>query len=489
MADGDFLGGLFGGVKDAGSALYGLLGGPSGAPAAGSPTDILQQLSPEEQRRLTASTLGQLGASLLAAGQKQMPAQRAQALAQLGNIGPNIDLQLQRAVAVRNQQEALRRQNELFPMQKQQLQGQIATQQQQLAMQQRQAAMEIANLMRQIQTMESMGLDASGVRQQLQIAQQYAGGAAGGAGAPAPSIAPPTVPTAPAGTVGAPAPTGSTTAASAGQSMAPYAPSQAVSEAGYGGAAGQQASMGFQRVLSQLPYLSPDVVRSSLAQGGDLNKTMADLYKENEKAKQELFKFEGDIRKEYMPEAQKFANIQTTFKSMQRLANEPLSGPADLMLVTQLYKLYDPTSVVSQNESGQIVASGSVPDRIESMIKSLTEGGKMTQELKQKILDTARAKFAESYRDYNLQFNDATKRASEYGASMSRAVPDVRDPELTNYMQMITEKKMAPVIRDVDIEGQKYDARLGVDGKYYVRVDGRMRPINLGQRRQDEELQ
>ena len=485
MADGDFLGGLFGGVKDAGSALYGLLGGPSGTPSAGNtPTDIMQQLSPEEQRRLTASTLGQLGATLLAAGQKQMPAQRAQALAQLGNIGPNIDMQLQRAVAVRNQQEALRRQNELFPLQRQQMAGAIEAQQQQLAMQRQQAAMTMANLQRQIQTMESMGLDASGVRQQLQIAQQYAGGTAGGAGAPAPTGSSPAVAAGASMAPGAAAPS-----PAPAPSAAPYEPSQTVSEAGYGGAAGQQASMGFQRVLSQLPYLSPDVVRSSLAQGGDLNKTMADLYKENEKAKQELFKFEGDIRKEYMPEAQKFANIQTTFKSMQRLANEPLSGPADLMLVTQLYKLYDPTSVVSQNESGQIVASGSVPDRIESMIKSLTEGGKMTQELKQKILDTARAKFAESYRDYNLQFNDATKRASEYGASMSRAVPDVRDPELTNYMQMITEKKMAPVIRDVDIEGQKYDARLGVDGKYYVRVDGRMRPINLGQRRQDEELQ
>ena len=117
MADGDFLGGLFGGVRDAGSALYGLLGGPSGTPsAANTPTDMLQQLSPEEQRRLTASTLGQLGASLLAAGQKQMPAQRAQALAQLGNIGPNIDMQLQRAVAVRNQQEALRRLRSEFPL-------------------------------------------------------------------------------------------------------------------------------------------------------------------------------------------------------------------------------------------------------------------------------------------------------------------------------------------------------------------------------------
>lgn len=75
-----------------GSALGGLLGfGPQATPAAGGPTDPYDMLSEAEKRRLTYSTLGQLGATLLAAGQKQMPAQRAQILSQLGNIAPNIE--------------------------------------------------------------------------------------------------------------------------------------------------------------------------------------------------------------------------------------------------------------------------------------------------------------------------------------------------------------------------------------------------------------
>lgn len=84
MAEG-FLGGLLGGIGDAaqgvGSGLAGLLGGgQSGGPSSSG-------FTPDEERRMMISTLGQLGATLLAAGQKQSPSQRAQYLSQLGGIG------------------------------------------------------------------------------------------------------------------------------------------------------------------------------------------------------------------------------------------------------------------------------------------------------------------------------------------------------------------------------------------------------------------
>lgn len=85
MADEGFLGGLLGGIGNAaqgvGSGLAGLLGGgQTGGPSSSGYT-------PDEERRMMISTLGQLGSTLLAAGQKQSPAQRAQYLAQLGGIG------------------------------------------------------------------------------------------------------------------------------------------------------------------------------------------------------------------------------------------------------------------------------------------------------------------------------------------------------------------------------------------------------------------
>lgn len=447
MADGDFLGGLFGGIKDAGSALYGLLGGPSGAPASGgtTPTDILQQLSPEEQRRLTASTLGQLGATLLAAGQKQMPAQRAQALAQLGNIGPNIDLQLQRAVAVRNQQEQLRRQNELFPLQKQQMTGAITAQQQQLAMQRQQMALQQAKLQRDIQFLESQGLDATRAREQLRIIQQMGAGIPGGA---------------PAGGVGAPAPTGSSPAVSAGASMAPgatvpqqgtgYTPSQAVreevvSEPGFapgmmGGAAvptpAQARSMAGGNIYTNLMYLDPNRVTAEIGRADDKQAAYAKLLEENEKAKQEQFKFERDLSKEFRPTADRFREIQKGILTMGGLAGNK-TGISDVALITSLYKIFDPTSVVSTNEAGQIISARGVVDApFERMMNSIMKGDRLSQEQRDQIIQAAQSRFKNEYTDYERSFENANKNALSYGVNAVRTVQDVRDPAVVQQVQM-----------------------------------------------------
>jgi len=444
MADGDFLGGLFGGVKDAGSALYGLLGGPSGTPSAGNtPTDIMQQLSPEEQRRLTASTLGQLGATLLAAGQKQMPAQRAQALAQLGNIGPNIDMQLQRAVAVRNQQEALRRQNELFPMQREMLQGQITQQQQQLAMQRQQMALQQMKLQRDIQFLESQGLDASGAREQLRVIQQMGGGIPGGV---------------PAGGAGAPAPAGSSPALAAGASIAPgaavpqqgigYTPSQAareeqVTEPGFtadmGGAAvptpQQAARMAPGNIFANLIYLDPNRVSAEIGRAEDKQAAYAKLLEENEKAKQEQFKFERDLAKEFRPTAERFREIQKGIQTMGGLASNA-TGVSDSALIIALYKIFDPSSVVSTNESGQIMsATGKVDDAFKKLANAVITGERLTPKQREDIIQAAKSRFKAEYEDYERTFDAENKKALGYGVNAVRTVQDVRDPAVVQEVQ------------------------------------------------------
>ena len=428
MAEG-FLGGLLGGIGDAaqgvGSGLAGLLGGgQSGGPSSADP---YSQMSPEEQRRMSYSALGQLGAILLAAGQKQTPAQRGQILSQLGGIGPGMEQQIARSAALRGQQAEAAQRRELFPLQKQQLEGTLAQQQlsQQQAQQQmaaaRQAqAMQLAKLQRDVQFLESQGLDASGPRSQLQIMQGAGGGMPGAPAAPA--------------------------------QRSGYVPSQAVAgtavvEPGFtsgevGGAVPtpQQAQSGTQSVLSQLPYLSGPVVMAAFQQSSDPAKTMADLQAQNEKAKQEQFKFEGELRKEYMPRAEKFADIQTTFKSMGSLAKQG-TGSADIMLITQLYKLYDPTSVVSVTETGQIQVSGGKVAQLEAFVNKFNGSGVLTDELRQQIVNTGLAKFTDAYKDQNRLYEDANKRASGMGVNLTRAVPDVRDPELAQEMDSIIQRK------------------------------------------------
>jgi hypothetical protein len=91
-------------LSQIGSSLGGLLGfGGQPAAAGGTgPSDPYDMLSEAEKRRLMLGTLGQVGATLLAAGQKQMPAQRAQILSQLGNAVPNVE-----QAAFRSQQARL----------------------------------------------------------------------------------------------------------------------------------------------------------------------------------------------------------------------------------------------------------------------------------------------------------------------------------------------------------------------------------------------
>jgi hypothetical protein len=476
MAEG-FLGGLLGGVGDAAqgvsSGLAGLLGG--GQPSSGQSQDPYAQMSPEEQRRMSYSALGQLGAILLAAGQKQSPAQRGQILSQLGGIGPGMEQQIARSAALRGQQAEAAQRRELFPLQRQQLEGQLAGQQlsQQQAQQQMVAArqtqaLQLMKLQQDIKFLESQGLDASGPRSQLQIIQGL------GAGVPGASAtgAMPGAPAAPSQGMG-------------------YVPSQAVAgtavaEPGFtpgaiGGAVPtpQQAQSGAQSVLSQLPYLSGPVVMSAFQQSSDPAKTMADLQAQNEKAKQEQFKFEGELRKEYMPEATKFTDIQRTFKSMGTLAKQA-TGASDIMLITQLYKLYDPTSVVSTNETGQIKVTGGLENRFQSIVNQFNGEGILTDKVRQEILDTGMAKFTDAYVDHSKLYSDANKRASGMGVDLSRAVPDVKDPELSNYMDMLTVKKM-PAKKSVEIGDQKYEARLGIDGSYYVNTPNGRRKINVGE--------
>jgi hypothetical protein len=269
-----------------------------------------------------------------------------------------------------------------------------------------------------------------------------------------------------------------------------YVPSQAVagevvSEAGFTPGAGgvapitpQQAQSGASNVASQFPYLSAPVVMSAFQQSSDPAKTMADLFAKNEEAKKEQFKFEGELRKEYTPRAEKFADIQTTFKSMGTLAKEG-TGASDIMLITQLYKLYDPTSVVSVTETGQISVSGGAADRFKSIINKFNGEGLLTPELRQQVLDAGLAKFTDAYKDQNRLYTDANQRAAGMGVNLSRAVPDVKDPELAQYMDLITVKKMAPK-KAVTIDGTNYQARLSVDGSYYVETPNGRRKINVG---------
>lgn len=123
MAENDFLSGLLGGVKDVGGSIYGgisgLLGGGEQAPAGGQMQDSLSMLSPADQKRLMFSTLGELGGVLLAAGARQSPESRAQALSQLGKVGSNVQTQAYNIAQANLMRQQLAEKQQMLESQKQ----------------------------------------------------------------------------------------------------------------------------------------------------------------------------------------------------------------------------------------------------------------------------------------------------------------------------------------------------------------------------------
>jgi hypothetical protein len=124
MAENDFLSGLLGGVKDVGGSIYGsisgLLGGGEQTPAAGGQMpDSMSMLSPADQKRLMFSTLGELGGVLLAAGARQSPESRAQALAKLGGVGGNVQTQAYNIAQANLMRQQLLEKQQMLESQKQ----------------------------------------------------------------------------------------------------------------------------------------------------------------------------------------------------------------------------------------------------------------------------------------------------------------------------------------------------------------------------------
>lgn len=446
MADDEIGGGLLGSASkfggDVWAGLSGLLGGGA-APTTGQQQDMLAMLSPEDQRRLGLSMLGQLGSTLLAAGQRQTGAQRAEKLAQLGNIGTNIEQSIARNAMLQQQRQAAQRQNELFPVQLAAAKAGLA--QQNIAQATNMLALQNqeTTLQRNIAQAEMMGLSdqAAAMRGQLVRLQQMMRVLPPVGGAPTAAPEAPAMPAQAAPTM--PAPRQEPTAGAAVQAPAAGMPAAA------GEAAAAPPSMAAQEpskfdlyVKTNYPSLTPQRVRSVIqGKGGDFVAADTDLQKLNEEAQQQQLTNETKIRNDFNPKAERYNAVQTAFSTMPTL-KDLRSGVADHALILSYYKIFDPDSIVSTTESGQISASSnSIPEALQQRLNKALTGEELSPEMREKIYSAAKAKFAQEYSSYERAFEQARKNAAAYSLDQDRSVPDVRDPKI-----------MATVKRERDID-------------------------------------
>jgi hypothetical protein len=419
MAEG-FLGGLLGGIGDAaqgvGSSLSGLLGG--GQPSSGQSQDPYAQMSPEEQRRMSYSALGQLGAILLAAGQKQSPAQRGQILSQLGGIGPGMEQQIARSAALRGQQAEAAQRRELFPLQKQQLMGTL--EQQKLTQQQLQQQMEAARAaaaMRQrlIEGVGGMGgmptpggmppaAEAPSYQPSFEQPPQQMGGAFAGA------------PVAPGGSAFAAQPPSMAPPQQAAPQISPQVQQQL-----------QQMTPQEQSILSVFPknYL--------LQMLSDPSVKISDIFEKARQAMEETQKGATEqgnkLRGEFSRVSDPFIQRQTAYATMTDLARNK-SGASDMALVLSIMKVYDPTSTVTGGEAATAQNAAGVPSLIAAQYNKLTGGGTLDDKARTELVRAAETRFEQELDSYGRTIDRYTGLAKRAKVDPQDVVEDARNPEL-----------------------------------------------------------
>jgi hypothetical protein len=494
---GNFFGGLLGG------------GGQTGQTAEGvqpqqQATDLLSMMSPEDQRRMTYSLLGQLGSTLLAAGQKQMPGQRAQYLAQLGAIPGNVQreamgnlqarmMQSQLAERLQNQQ-SLAQINNLMkdPAAFKQAYGfdlppGMSAAQVQNIVQQRATSQFVNPLARQIQEAQyadilanrekaitqletqkqqlgAIGGDTSQIDAQINTLRRIYGGAPAPAAAPVapaptPMLVTPAAPAAapavtPGGVVQPSAPAAAPTAeqpsaapvtppAEAPAEVAPAAPpSLFTPPAAPATPAAKQGAALFGQ-FTQIPQAEVRQRLQAAIGAGKFQEEYSKLLKEErdqlgEEGKRR-FDQEGKLRDSFNAATKDFSTIQTAYKTMEGLAQNA-AGTSDLTLVMSLYKIYDPGSVVSMNESGQIIGTDSAVGKFQAFANSMMTGQKLRPEIRDQVLDAARSRFREVYNDYDRRVTQNNTLAEKYGLQPDRVVIDVREPELQQQMDALNQR-------------------------------------------------
>jgi len=495
----------------------GLLGGGSQPAAEGTQpgvqpqqADLMSMLSADDQKRLAYSMLGQIGSTLLAAGQKQMPQQRAQYLAQLGSIPGNIQREMMTGIQTKMLQSQLAER-----MQNQQTLGQITNlmkdpaafkqalgfdlppgmtaAQVQNIVQQRAVSQYVNPLARQIQEaqyadmlanrekaltqletqkqqLQAIGGDTAQIDAQIGALRRiYGTPSAGPAPAaapapvapspmlvtPAPAPAAPTVtpggvvqPAAPAAAPTAQEPTAAAVTPPAAEVPAapaevPAAPASLFTPPAAPATAAQKVGASLFNQFTQIPQ---DEVRQRLqaaVTAGKFQEEYSKLLKEEreqlgEEGKRK-FDQEAKLRDSFVANTKDFNNLQVAYKTMEELAQNK-AGTSDLALVMSLYKIYDPGSVVSVTESGQIIGTDSAIGKFSAFANNIMTGQKLRPEIREQVLEAARSRFNENYADYERRLEQNIELAKRNKLDPENVAIDQRDPALKAQMDAMRQR-------------------------------------------------
>ena len=225
---------------------------------------------------------------------------------------------------------------------------------------------------------------------------------------------------------------------------APAAPASLFTPPAAPATAAQKAGASIFNQFTQIPQAE---VRQRLGAAIAANKYAEEYSKLLKEERDQLsdegkrrFDQETKLRSAYEGTVKSYPELQTAFRTMQDLAANK-QNISDVMLITSLYKVFDPGSVVSVNEQGIITsASGSVPVAFEKMMNRIMNGKGLLPQERDEIIQAANDRFRNEYANYERRYNSAVKQAESYGLRADRTVPDLRDDDIKAQMEALNER-------------------------------------------------
>lgn len=190
---------------------------------------------------------------------------------------------------------------------------------------------------------------------------------------------------------------------------------------------------------------------------------VAGTVESEEPTRQQRVALEGDLRDRFGAQkpVQEFLSMGPQILAIRDgVARENPSRLNDINLTFAFAKMLDPTSVVRENEAGQIVASASVADRLSGYIARLNGGAAFSPELRAQLLREAESRYSAARSAYDVEADAYRDLARSYGVDAGRVIPPRRNlpearpipgsPEAQAGQTMVSESQRPAAIADLE---------------------------------------
>lgn len=147
---------------------------------------------------------------------------------------------------------------------------------------------------------------------------------------------------------------------------------------------------------------------------------------QGQNARNNASKLADDFRQE--PAVKDYRTVQPLIASMEN-ASKAKTAASDLDMVYAIAKIFDPGSVVREGEQIMVVNAGGLPSRLQSVIGFMNGGQRLSQTLRDELLDQAHSR-ADNYK----QAYDSASQSYRDQATRWELNPDdiVRDYKVTS---------------------------------------------------------